>query len=375
MQLSAHTHYIEDDRAFNRLLEVLRRLGYKTQTSEQDVRHVNVEPAINALNLFNLERYQDVLRVILDDRSLIRDELQKSLQDMVAGQVQGEIAHPPTPSADTVTLAALYLQPLLRGFIAEARRAMSELNSQRSSGYEGQQQLEDFSVQALLRAYLPDYVRDIVQIYRVFHYQEMEKVAMQAPVMEKGMSPADKVMRLFHHYLMISGDGVKSLYERYLQPNTGFQGGRPAQYMEGGPAARDILLERRRQVEEKGYTLDRDVETRFLGDLASGGMAYLHACTDGGLLVVDQKESHEVPSSWPFADRYFKYGSPKRMLAKAGALLLAELEVLDYVMSGQAPDPVNYHFDLRHYEAYRGMIGAKLRLAESLLRSVYGVQY
>ena len=81
-------------------------------------------------------------------------------------------------------------------------------------------------------------------------------------------------------------------------------------------AARDVLAERRRQVETEGWTLDRDDKYEF-GELAQAGAAY---AVHGSL---------QAPKMWPWDASWWKPRGYRRNLVKAGALILAEIERFD----------------------------------------------
>lgn len=87
-------------------------------------------------------------------------------------------------------------------------------------------------------------------------------------------------------------------------------------------AARDVLTERRRQVEAEGWTPEHDDE-HGNGEMAEAAACYA-ACA----------ETHSMtghpPMSWPWSPHWWK-PSPdqRRNLVKAAALLLAEIERLD----------------------------------------------
>lgn len=118
------------------------------------------------------------------------------------------------------------------------------------------------------------------------------------------------------------------------------------------PAAIDVLLERLRQVEKEGWTPEHDDE-HDSGELAAAGAAYaLHAADhlhahsqgDGG---------NEAPIFWPWQDgvcgrgegpektepAWWKPGTPRRDLVKAGALILAEIERLDRASKSSQQEP------------------------------------
>lgn len=86
-------------------------------------------------------------------------------------------------------------------------------------------------------------------------------------------------------------------------------------------AARDVLAERRRQVEVEGWTPEHDDRHRA-GTLATAAACYAlssHGFTPRG----------EPPAIWPWATDWWKPKRDRRDLVKAGALILAEIERLD----------------------------------------------
>jgi hypothetical protein len=90
-------------------------------------------------------------------------------------------------------------------------------------------------------------------------------------------------------------------------------------------ASRDVLIERRRQVEVEGRTPEHD-DKYAQGDLAEAAGTYaLHA--------YDAATLDGTPAWWPWEAKWFKLGTPRRNLVKAGALILAEIERLDRELS------------------------------------------
>ena len=100
----------------------------------------------------------------------------------------------------------------------------------------------------------------------------------------------------------------------------------------GSQAVLDVASERRRQIEEEGWTPDRDDEMHDDGEIASAAASYALAAADvmrpypqgdGGF-------EFEPPSMWLWGNKDWKPGNdPRRMLIKAGALILAEIERID----------------------------------------------
>lgn len=112
--------------------------------------------------------------------------------------------------------------------------------------------------------------------------------------------------------------------------------------LDTGPAADTasalslIVEERRRQIEEEGFTAERD-DGYTDGSLASAGAAYaLAAATDPATRrVIDEFGGRGLPNSlcgvWPksWSLSWFRPKTRREDLVKAGALIIAELERLD----------------------------------------------
>ncbi|MCX2696672.1 hypothetical protein [Ochrobactrum chromiisoli] len=89
---------------------------------------------------------------------------------------------------------------------------------------------------------------------------------------------------------------------------------------EQSAAARDVLAERRRQVEAEGWTPEHDDKW------SSGEIAQSAACY---ALLAAAWNKEAVIEIFPWSLRWLKSTSPRRNLVKAGALILAEIERLD----------------------------------------------
>lgn len=88
-------------------------------------------------------------------------------------------------------------------------------------------------------------------------------------------------------------------------------------------AIRSITHERQRQIEAEGWTPERDDQYQQ-GELAKAAAGYvLHAHAD------QSWKNHHLPNFWPFAPQWFKPADPRRMLVKAGALVVAEIQRID----------------------------------------------
>lgn len=84
-------------------------------------------------------------------------------------------------------------------------------------------------------------------------------------------------------------------------------------------AETDVIAERRRQIEQEGWTPEHDAR-HAAGDLADAAACY--ASTDRDL-------RHGVPFGWPWSAAWWKPTDRRRDLVKAGALIIAEIERLD----------------------------------------------
>ncbi|KVW13839.1 hypothetical protein WK91_21240 [Burkholderia cepacia] len=84
-------------------------------------------------------------------------------------------------------------------------------------------------------------------------------------------------------------------------------------------AVRDVLAERRRQVEAEGWTPEHDDEHEDC-EMALAAIVYAESAV--GYHV-------NCPDTWPWSPKWFKPTTPRRDLVKAGALILAEIERLD----------------------------------------------
>ncbi|WP_300747472.1 hypothetical protein [Pseudomonas sp.] len=100
-----------------------------------------------------------------------------------------------------------------------------------------------------------------------------------------------------------------------------------ADLLSSGSALGDVHLERLRQIDvENRSPVDDD-------DYSLGQLAYAAAGYAQGSVPAQQVQDCLRPSYWPWHPRWWKPGSPRRMLVKAGALILAEIERIDRLAS------------------------------------------
>lgn len=92
----------------------------------------------------------------------------------------------------------------------------------------------------------------------------------------------------------------------------------------------DVAAERRRQIDDERWSLAHD-DDHDDGDIAAAGSAYALAAADAlhPMSQGDGDFKSNPPAMWPWDDEWWKPSDPRRMLVKAGALILAEIERLD----------------------------------------------
>lgn len=93
--------------------------------------------------------------------------------------------------------------------------------------------------------------------------------------------------------------------------------GRPGKW-KPTDAVFDVITERRRQVEGEGWTAEHD-DAHGKCEMTFSAIAYLMAAVN----------PNAVASWWPWSWEWFKPGTVRRMLVKAAALIIAEIERLD----------------------------------------------
>lgn len=116
-------------------------------------------------------------------------------------------------------------------------------------------------------------------------------------------------------------------------------------------AARDVLVERRRQMVGENWTPEHD-DHHANGDLAKAAACYAMAASNG----VNGFEAKRPPlNSWPWHRDVWKVCDARRNLVKAGALIIAELERID-----RAEDRAEAHMDVVGQNGNDGAVYAEL---------------
>ena len=97
-------------------------------------------------------------------------------------------------------------------------------------------------------------------------------------------------------------------------------------------AVLDVLAERARQIEDKGYEPEAD-DVYEDAQLAAAAATYA--------LLATGADGWRVDDHWPWTQDSLKKGEARRMLEKAGALILAEMERLDRAAMAAAQEGGN----------------------------------
>lgn len=93
-------------------------------------------------------------------------------------------------------------------------------------------------------------------------------------------------------------------------------------------AARDVLAERRRQIEAEGCTTQYD-DANPAGVMSVAAVCYATGASNALVLAVGDTSTCPAPVVFPWEDAWWKPTTPRRDLVKAAALILAEIERLD----------------------------------------------
>ena len=110
-------------------------------------------------------------------------------------------------------------------------------------------------------------------------------------------------------------------YDLYAAP--------PAQSIDLGPGVRAIADERQRQVDAEGYNTENDADYKA-GELANAALAYVEvAAMDLAAGGHSHIATRAPPACWPWHRLWWKPRDARRDLVRAGALIAAQLDVID----------------------------------------------
>ncbi len=146
---------------------------------------------------------------------------------------------------------------------------------------------------------------------------------------------AERSCSLLEDWVQLAGVRDETLTDQIKETRALLETQRPTWSV----GVRDLLTERRRQVQEEGHTLERD-DQYTEGQLAEAASSYAfwaehceHYPENLDALRI------EPPATWPWAPEHWKPTSQRLMLIKAGALILAELDRLNRQQAHVAREP------------------------------------
>lgn len=86
-------------------------------------------------------------------------------------------------------------------------------------------------------------------------------------------------------------------------------------------AVHDVLMERRRQIDQEGWSLEHD-DKHSSGDLSAAAGCY-------ALFSALHPDAGQPPEQWPWSRKWWKPKEHRRNLVRAAAMLIAEIERID----------------------------------------------
>ena len=105
-------------------------------------------------------------------------------------------------------------------------------------------------------------------------------------------------------------------------------------------AANDVLAERERQIAVEGFTAEHDRQTYLTNEMARAAACY--AVGSDALVKEEGDDWYKLTRTevWPWDAEWWKPGTSRQNLVKAGALILAEIERLDRAEAKLSTDEV-----------------------------------
>ncbi|MBJ9771398.1 hypothetical protein [Acinetobacter baumannii] len=106
-------------------------------------------------------------------------------------------------------------------------------------------------------------------------------------------------------------------------------------------AVKDVLNERERQIQIKGWTNEHD-DVYSKNELTRAAACYTTNVINYGWKFISKPagvyQSEKAPEYWPWDDCYWKPKSPRQDLVRAAALLIAEIERLDREVKAESKE-------------------------------------
>ncbi|MFD1330728.1 hypothetical protein ACFQ4O_01805 [Methylopila musalis] len=161
---------------------------------------------------------------------------------------------------------------------------------------------------------------------RQFHgLSDLDEIALEATRAVEAVEGADATQRSARAQLVILAAMTRA-QDLALRDNTRMA-------TSDTEAARDVLAERRRQVEAEGWTLEHD-DAHDAGEMSAAGAAYAMSAYLG---TTTRYLALDPTGFWPWDPSWWKPKSPREDLVRAGALILAEIERMDRAASANTP--------------------------------------
>lgn len=115
------------------------------------------------------------------------------------------------------------------------------------------------------------------------------------------------------------------------------------------PAMLAVIAERRRQIEQEGWTIEHD-DSHLAGELARAGGTY-------AMYAGEREAGFQTMAliDWPWSPQWWKPKDFRRDLVRAGALILAEIERFDRMRKRKPAKPIDLTALRRHAEIARGL--------------------
>lgn len=174
-------------------------------------------------------------------------------------------------------------------------------------------------------------IHDPASLAACMHVHGLDKAEGEQPDLTFHLLQiAERSCSLLEDWVQLAGVRDETLTDQIKKTRALLETQRPTWSV----GVRDLLTERRRQVQEKGYPPERD-DTYTRGQLADAASAYAFladARAANPAARLDYLKA-KPPSLWPWGPEQWKPASQRLMLIKAGALILAELDRLDRMES------------------------------------------
>ena len=157
-------------------------------------------------------------------------------------------------------------------------------------------------------------------VERVTHWMPLPELPGPQPAPSVPIESIGKLLAQAMEVAVANGANSVSMPDELVEVAAWLSGARPNPANGQTRAVRDVIAERRRQIEVEGWAPEHD-DRHSAHELAEAAACY---CLSSAGKPFDYFET-----MWPWERWWFKVSDPRRDLVKAGALVLAEIERLD----------------------------------------------